>query len=282
VACRGVAAAMGGKYARTLLVDNKPGAAGRLVVEEVKRAVPDGTTILITPASVLTMYPHIYKSLTYDPITDLVPVSMVASFGFALVVGPKVPQSVTRLDDFFAWCRANPSAADCGNAGAGSLPHFLAVLLAQDAGIELTHVSYKGTSAALLDAAAGQISSVFATEASAVPLLQAGRLRALATSWEAGSPFLPQVMTFKEYGLTRLTQREWFGAFLPRGATAATVDFASTELTAASRVAAVRDTLRNSAMQPEGSTAQELQAALRDEHAFWGPVVKASGFTPET
>src|SRR3954469_24392493 len=85
---------------------------------------------------------------------------MVASFGFVLVVGPKVPSSVVGLDDFFAWCKTNPAAADRGNAGAGSLPHFMAVLLAQDAGVELTHVPYKGSLAALLDAAAGQVSAV--------------------------------------------------------------------------------------------------------------------------
>jgi len=282
VVCRAVAAAMGGRYARTMLVDNKPGAAGRLAVEEVKRSTPDGSSMLITPASVLTMYPHVYKSLTYDPLIDLLPVSMVASFGFVLVVGPKVPSSVVGLDDFFAWCKTNPATADCGNAGAGSLPHFMAVLLAQDAGVELTHVPYKGSLAALLDAAAGQVSAVFATEPSALPLLQAGRVRALATSWETRSPFQPLVPTFNERGLARLTQREWFGAFMPRGATASMVDFASTELAAASRVGAVRDTLHKSALHPEGSTSQELQLALRAEHAFWKPIVKASSFTPES
>lgn len=282
VVCRAVAAAMGARYARTLIVENRPGAAGRMVVDEAKRAPPDGTTLLVTPASVMTMYPYVYKSLTYDPLTDLVPVSMVASFAFALIVGPKVPQGVASLEDFMAWCKANPSLADCGNAGAGSLPHFMALLLAQDTGVPLTHVPYKASSAALLDAAAGQVSAVFATEPSALPLLQAGRVRALATTWGGRSTFLPQVPTFKERGLARLTQREWFGAFLPKAASPAIVEFASTELAAASRVASLRDAFRQSGLLAEGSTAQELDAALRAEHALWGPIVRASGFAPES
>lgn len=282
VVCRALAAQMAGKYARSVIVENKSGAAGRLVVDEVKRAPPDGSAILVTPASVMTMYPYVYRSLTYDPMADLLPVSMLASFGFVLVVGPKVPRGVLRLDDYFAWCKANPAGADCGNAGAGSLPHFMAVILAQDAGIELTHVPYKGSSAALLDCAAGQVSAVFATEPSAIPLISSGRVRALATSWDLRSPFLPEVPTFKEHRLQRMTQREWFGAFLPRGASASLVEFASTELVAASRASAVQEALRNSALRPEGSSALELQTALRAEHAFWGPIVKASGFTPES
>ena len=272
---------MGGRYARTVLVDNKPGASGRLAVEELKRAAPDGSTLLITPASVLTLYPYVYKTLSYDPLADLTPVSMVASFGFALLVGPKVPASVARLSDFFDWCKANPAMADCGNAGAGSLPHLMAVMLAQDAGVALTHVAYKGTSAAMPDLAGGQLAAVMGTEASAMPMLQAGRIRALASTWDVRSPFLPQVPTFKESGLARLTQREWYGAFMPKGASPSAIEFAASELAAASRAAGVRESLQKSAMQPVGGTPQELQSALRSEHSFWAPVVKASGFTPE-
>jgi tripartite-type tricarboxylate transporter receptor subunit TctC len=281
VVCRALAGAMTGHYARTVLVDNKPGASGRLVVDDLKRAAPDGATLLVTPASVLTMYPFVYRQLSYDPFSDLVPVSMLASIGFALVVGPKVPEAVRDVADFVAWCKANPKAADCGNAGSGSLPHFLAMLLARDAGIEMTHIPYKGTSAALQDAAGGQVSAVLATEPSAMPLIGSGHVRALATSWEDRSPFLPRVPSFKEQGLARLTQREWFGAFLPKGSAAATVAVATAEMRSATMTDEVRKTWQKTALRPEGSTAQELEVALRTENGFWGPVIKASGFTPE-
>ena len=281
VVCRALAGAMTDRYARTVLVDNKPGASGRMVVDDLKRAAPDGATLLVSPASVLTMYPFVYRQLSYDPLADLVPVSMLASIGFALVVGPRVPASVRDVADFVAWCKANPKAADCGNAGSGSLPHFLAMLLARDAGIDMTHIPYKGTSAAMQDAAGGHLSAVLATEASAMPLVESGHMRALATSWEDRSPFLPNVPTFKEQGLARLTQREWFGAFLPKGAAATTVAVASAEMRFATLASEVRKIWQKTALRPEGSTAQELQVALRTEHAFWGPVIKSSGFTPE-
>jgi tripartite-type tricarboxylate transporter receptor subunit TctC len=282
VLCRALAGAMTGRYARTVLVDNKPGAAGRLVVSDLTRAAADGATLLVTPASVLTMYPFVYKQLSYDPLVDLVPVSMLASFGFVLVVGPRVPAAVQDVTGFVTWCKANPKAADCGNAGSGSLPHFLAMLLAQDTGVELTHVPYKGTSAAMQDLAGAQLSAVLATEASAMALIQAGRVRALATSWEARSPFLPMVPSFAEQGLPRLSQREWFGAFLPKGAPMTTVDLAGMELSAAIATADVRETLQKTALHPEGSKPKALQSALHAEHDFWRSAIKASGFTPET
>ena len=280
--CRTLATRMSGRYARTVLVENKPGAAGRLVIDDTRRAAADGSTILVTPASTLTMYPHTYRKLSYDPMTDLIPVSMLASFGFTLVVGPRVPLTVKGLADFVNWCRANPKMADCGNAGAGSFPHFMAVLLARDAEVELTHVPFKGSSAAMQDVAAGQVSAVLSTEPSAMALVQAGRVRALATSWEQRSPFLPDVPTFKELGLPRLTQREWFGAFVPRGTPAAVTETANAALVLAADAPATREAWRAAAVVPERSTASALGAALRNEHDFWGLLIAASGFTPET
>jgi tripartite-type tricarboxylate transporter receptor subunit TctC len=265
-----------------VLVDNKPGAAGRLAIDDVRRGAADGSTILVTPASTLTMYPHIYRNLTYDPMTDLAPVSMLATFGFVLVVGSRVPPSVRGFADYVSWCRANPKLADCGNAGAGSFPHFMAVLLARDARVELTHVPFKSSSAALQDLAGGQISAVLSTEPSALPLIQAGRLRALATSWEQRSPFLPDVPTLKELGLPRLTQREWFGAFVSRGTPAATIATANEELALAVGAPGTREAWATAAIVPQRSTASELGAVLRSEYDFWGPIIKASGFTPDT
>ena len=143
---RKLAQRLSGAYARSVLVENRPGAAGRLGVQAIKSLPADGSVMLITPASVLTLYPHIYKQLGYDVFADLTPVAIVASFSFALVVGPAVPASVVTLDDFVKWCKASPAIAQCANAGAGSLPHFLANLFARETAIELTHVHYSGGS----------------------------------------------------------------------------------------------------------------------------------------
>ena len=280
--CRTLAAQMSGIYARTVVVESKPGAAGRLAVEEAKHAAADGSTLLVTPASVLTMYPHIYRQLSYDPFSDLLPLSLLAAFGFALIVGPKVPAVVQTLPDFIAWCKTTPGAAECGNPGAGSFPHFMAMLFARDSGIALTHVPFKGGAAALQDLMGGQVSAALLTEPGAMQYIRTGRVRALATSWSERSRFNPTVPTFQELGFPALTQREWFGAFAPRGTPPAVQQAASTALSDAARSAEIREAWHQLGFAAEGSTPSRLEASLRSEYAFWGPIIRASGFTPES
>lgn len=272
----------GSRYAVKAVVENKPGAAGRLAVDEVKKAAPDGGAMLLTPASVVTMYPHVYRQLSYDPFTDLTAVSSVAATGFALAVGPRVPASVGSFDEFVRWCRANPAGAQCGNAGAGSMPHFMALLLEREARVDLTHVPYRGGNVAMQAAAAGELSSAFATEGSARALAQAGRLRVLATAGAERSPFFPQTPTFRELGLARVTQREWFGVFMPGRTPLPVAQAAADALRAVLQQPEVRDTWERTGLHVDSNSPAELQAAMRQEHDFWGPVVKASGFTPES
>jgi tripartite-type tricarboxylate transporter receptor subunit TctC len=281
VVSRKLAEHLSGAWGRNVIVDNKPGAAGRLAVEALVASPPDGSSMLVTPASVVTMYPHIYKNLSYDVFSDLAPVGIVAVAGFALAVGPAVPASVRTLDEFFAWCKLNPAAAQCGNAGAGSFPHFMAMLLAREARVTLPHVPYRGGLAAMQDAAAGQVSAALATEASAIALERAGKLRVLATTGSDRSVFLPQAPTFREMGYPNLAQREWFAAFMPARTPAAVIALAADGIQAALREPGIRDVWHKAALSAEGSTPAELRSALRKEHDFWGPVIKASGFTPE-
>ena len=154
---RKVAERMTGSYARSVIVENKTGAAGRLAVDALKASLADGGVMLLTPASVMTMYPHTYANLSYSPFADVEPVSMGADFSHALAVGPLVPASVRTVRDFIAWCRANPGSATCGNPGAGSLPHFIAVLLEREGSVQIKHVPYRGTGPAVHDMLGGQI-----------------------------------------------------------------------------------------------------------------------------
>jgi tripartite-type tricarboxylate transporter receptor subunit TctC len=281
IVARKLADRLTGRLARSVIVETKTGAAGRLAVEGLKTSAADGLTLVVTPGSVVTMYPHIYKNLSYDVFADLAPVSIVAVTAFALAVGPAVPPSVTSFADFVAWCKANPAAAQIGNPGAGSFPHFMAMLLARDVKLDLVHVPYRGGSAAMQAAAGGQVSAVLATEASAIPLAQAGKLRVLATSTTDRSNFFPQAPTFRELGFPGLAQREWFAAFMPAKTPAAAVAVASEGLRAALREPEVQELWRKTGLSAEGSTPAELQRALRSEHDFWGPIIRASGFTPE-
>lgn len=279
--CRKLAERLGGKLARNVIVENKPGAAGRLAIEALKGSPADGSVLVITPGSVVTMYPHIYKNLSYDVFADLAPVGIVATFSFALVVGPAVPDSVRSVTDFVSWCKANPALAQCGNAGAGSFPHFMALLFGRDAGLDLTHVSYRGGALAMQAAAGGQISSALSTESSALSLAQAGRLRVLATTGNERSSNLPQVPTFREQGYANLAQSEWFAAFMPAKTASPVIDAASGSLSAVLREPEVREIWQKNALSAVSSTPGELRKALRTEHDFWGPIVRASGFTPE-
>jgi tripartite-type tricarboxylate transporter receptor subunit TctC len=282
VVSRKLAEKLGARFARTVIVDNRPGAAGRLAVTELKKEAPDGATMVITPASVLTMYPHVYRQLAYDPFVDLAPVATVAATGFALAIGPLVPTSVATLEDFVRWCRAQPAPVTCGNAGAGSMPHFMALLAAKELGAEWTHVPYRGGLLAMQSAAAGEIAVALATESAARPLQQAGKLRVLATSWADASPFFPQAPTFAKAGLKSLTQREWFGAFVPAKTSPAVVQSLADAVRDALGEPDVRETWEKLSLVVESNTPAQLASALRSEHDFWGPLVRGSGFTPES
>lgn len=281
VVCRKLAQHLSGKWARTVVVENKPGAAGRVAVEALRMSAPDGLSMLVTPGSVVTMYPHIYRNLSYDVFGDLAPVSIVAVTAFALAVGPRVPPAVRTFADFISWCKANPATADCGNAGAGSFPHFMALLMAREAGVVLTHVPYRGGLPSMQAVGAGEVSAALATEASALALVQAGRVRVLATTGNDRSSFLPGEPTFRELGFANLAQREWFAAFMPAKAPAPVIASIAEGIRAALREPDVRDVWHKAALAAESSTPPELQRALRTEYDFWSPIIRASGFTPE-
>lgn len=264
------------------VVDNKPGAAGRLAVTELLKAAPDGRTALVTPASVLTMYPHVYAPAGYDPFADFTPVCTLAATGFVLAVGPKVPASVSDLRGFLDWCRADRARAQCGNAGAGSMPHFMALLLSREAALPMDHVPFRGGSAAMQAVAAGELGAALATESAARAMVETGRLRVLASSGGDRSAFFPQAPTFAESGLPALTQREWFGLLMPARVPRPVVEGTASVLRAAFAETDAQELLQKNALHADRLGPAELAQALRREYDFWGPLIRASGFRPES
>ncbi len=261
-----------------VVVDNRAGAQGRLGVVAVKSAAPDGRTLLLTPIAPVAVYQHVYKTLNYDPMTDLAPVAQVATFDFAVAVGPQA--GVSSVKDLVSWVKANPDKGAYGTPAAGTLPHFFAVSFARAAGLDLRHVGYRGSAAALTDLVAGQIPIMFTTTSDLLEQHKAGRIRVLATSDSARSPFLPDVPTFREAGYS-IEGAGWYAVFAPAGTPADTLARLSKILGEAVQKPTVRERLLGFGLNPTGTTPQELGAIQRRDSALWEPAVKASGYTPE-
>lgn len=277
---RRVAEKLRGTFAKMALVENKAGVGGRLAVEELKRSAPDGSTLLMTPAAMVTLYPHIYRSINYG-IDDVTPVSTAAMVQFALAVGPAVPESVKTLKDFLAWCKANPAKANYATPGAGSPNHFVAALLSKESGVELNHVPYRGSAPGVTDLVGGQIASMSSPIGDHLPHLKSGKVRVLATSGPQRSRFLPDVPTYAEQGFKTLTMQEWYGFFLPPKAPAELVNRAAAAIKAAVSTQETADAFAQLGLETSSIGPAELQKMVREENAAWGPIVKKVGFTPE-
>ena len=171
-----------GTYASTVLVENKPGAAARLSVEYVKNAEPDGSVMLFTPDFPITVYPHSFRSLNYDPLRDFTPVAPAARSMLTYNIGAGVPDSVKTLAEFVAWCKANPAKASYGTTAAGGTPHFVGVMLANEAGIPMTAVHYRGGAPALQDLVGGHVSASINPISESMAFAKEGTIRILAVT----------------------------------------------------------------------------------------------------
>lgn len=202
------------------VIENKSGATGQLAADTVRQAPADGNTLLLTPSSVLTLAPHLYKKPLYDTLRDFTPVACVCDHAFALAVNGNSP--ITDLAGFAAWARAEPAKASYATPGPGSAPHFLGVALGQAMGQPLVHVPYRGVAPGLQDLMGGQVASTINPLPTLLEYHRAKRIRILAISNPSRLASLPDVPTFAEAGYPALQLVEWYGLFGPAGLSAAT------------------------------------------------------------
>jgi tripartite-type tricarboxylate transporter receptor subunit TctC len=262
-----------------VIVENKAGAGGRLSIESLLTLPPDGSTLLMTPLGNLTIYPHIYRSLRYDPLNDLVPVATASAMTFGIAVGASNPAKT--LQEYLALAKKDPAMASYGTPGAGTQMHFLGVMLARESKVPLSHVPYKGGSAAVTDAIGGSLPAVITTLPNLLPMHRAGKLRILAISDTEPNAALPGVPTFKAAGFADLTMTEVFGFFARSGTPAAVVNDLSAAISAAVRSPAVAAVLNKVEFDPLVMTPAALDKQVRADYQAWAKVVKATGYTPE-
>lgn len=264
------------------LVENRPGAGGRIALDGLKAAAPDGATLAMSPFSCTSIYPHIYSKLSYDPVRDFVPVSTSAYIHHGLAIGPAVPATVKTVRDFLAWAKANPGNANYGSPAAGSTPHFIGALLGLGQGVDLKHIPYRGSVPGITDVVGGQLAAMFTPSGDFLPNHKAGKLRVIATSGQARSPYYPDVATFAEQGFPDLTVEEWFGFYAPARTPAPLVAAASAAINAALRDPAVVESIGVVGLIARGSTPEAMAASQKTEFERWGPLVKRIGFTAES
>lgn len=272
-----------GRYAHKIIVDNKTGAGGQLAVVALKDSLADGATLMLAPASLLTIYPYTYTKLPYRPAEDTTPVTVGAYFSTGFGVGPMVPESVKSVKDFLVWAKANPDKASYASPGAGSMPHLIAALVEMASHVPLTHVPYRGSAPGIQDLLGGQIASMSSPIGDYLPHLKSGRLRLLAISGEKRSALAPDIPTYAEQGFAELTMREWFGFFLPGKAKRDIVQNAFSAIKTALLEKEVAESLAKLGLEVAPSASPEdFASQVKAEQELWGPYVKRIGFTADS
>lgn len=263
---------------RPAVVENRSGAAGRLAVEQVKASAPDGDTLLIAPQGPMTLFPHVFRNLRYEPSKDFVPVTRVASGDFALTIGPMVPAK--DMKGFRTWLAGAGQKAAYASPGAGTLPHFVGVAFSRQIGVPMTHVPYRGSALSMNDLAGGTIAAAVSPVTEALELHKAGRVTIIATTGPTRTSFVEGVPTMKELGIN-LEVPLWFAVFAPAATPPATLDRIRGAIHTALATPAVKERITRLGLSAAPSTTPELVTLQAREREMWEPVVKASGFTPE-
>ncbi len=261
-----------------VVVENRPGAGGRIVMQALKNAPADGSVIVMTPLVTVVTAPHLYSNLGYDAFKDFAPIAHTGDFLFAFSVGPDVPAKT--LAEYIALVKADPKWGNYASAAPGSLPHFFSILFADKAGLKMNHVGYKGTAQALTDLFGGQIAAFMGTAGDAVAHHKGGKMKVLATSGAKRAEQLPEVPTFRELGFD-IEGAGWYASYGPAAMPKEAVERISKAMIAAVKSPELKPRYDALGIVPTGHSPAELARIQKRDYELWGPVIKASGFKPE-
>lgn len=269
---------LGQSLTRTVVVENRPGATGRIAVDALRNAAHPADTVLVAPIAVPVIVPLAYRNPGYAA-SDLVPVAQLATFDYALAVG--ATSAFRTFADFAAWAKVPSNGASFGAAGAGSVPHFVGAHLAREARLAMGFVPYASIAKLEADLVGGHVASAVSATSDFVALHRAGRVRILATSGRARSPLLPDVPTLRELGMPALDTEGWTALFANPRMPASEIAALSAAVRAAWADAGLRAKLREAGLEPTGTTPQRLAEIIAADIAYWQPVVRASGFAAD-
>jgi tripartite-type tricarboxylate transporter receptor subunit TctC len=234
------------------------------------------------PSSPMTLYPHLYgKKLPYDTLADFVPVAPLASYCVSMTVGPGVPASVKTVADFVAWAKANPQQANYGIPAAGSALHFAGMLFERAAGVAMKSIPYKGGAPLLQDLLGGQVPVAFNVVSEVLPHVRAGRLRSLAVTSPERWPALPEVPSFTELGFKDLVVVEYLGWYAPAKTPPDLVRRLNAAVQDGLATPELAEVFARTGLTPLRESPEAFTSRVRADLAHWGPIVKATGFTPE-
>lgn len=264
---------------RPIVVENKPGAGGRIAVDILKAGPKDGSVVMLGPDALQALYPFTFKKLGYAPDKDLVPVGTVSEFAFALASG--ADPKVNTLAEYVDWAKKNPAKANFGIPARGAPHHFFGIVLGDTIGVKMPDVPFQGSAPMANALMGGHISSSIDVLSSLVEGHKAGKLRVLAVSSEQRDPQLPEVPTFAEAGYPTITGMGFNALYAPAGTPAASVTAWNTALARALAQPEVRERLMAMGFHPVGKPPQELADRASQAAKRWEPVIKASGFTAD-
>jgi tripartite-type tricarboxylate transporter receptor subunit TctC len=262
-----------------IVIENKGGAGAIVGTDLVAKAEPDGYTLLLGQSGPISINPAVYKSLTYDPVKDFAPITMTTAYPYILVVNADLPAST--LQELVVLARSKPGALNYGSTGVGAANHLVAELFNSKAGLQMTHVPYRGTALAVGDLVAGQLSLVFGDPISVLAHIMSGKLRALAVTSLERSPVAPDVPTVAESGYPGFEALAWHGIVAPAKTPPAIIAKLNQQFVAAVHDPDTKALLANQAMQAVGSAPEVFAAFIRKDIATWKDVAAAAKVTVE-